>query len=154
MCLDRNKYFFVYGYEFLIGFVPKYQDIYLDSIYGQGRGVSASLFLGITAILYCCYNNFKIFYNKENFNRIKLFNIFVVLIYGILLIASYKIFILSRLVIYFELLLCLVIPYCICNLKKSFKVIGIGSFTILSLIYLSIYLTKNLGDVVPYVSRL
>lgn len=141
------------GYEFLVSFIPKYQALYVDSSYGAGRSLSASFFLGIIALVYLMYVNFKIKCFNIHFDKIREFNNILILIYGLVWILSYKVFIIHRLAPYFEAMLCFAIPYAI-EKQKRYKNLSYIVFLSLLFVYYYIFLSKNLGNIVPYMMRI
>ncbi len=141
------------GYQFIINFVLKYQALYLDTDFGSERALSASFFLGIIALGYLTYDNLRIYYCKLHFDKIREFNNILILIYSLVWILSYKVFIIHRLVPYFEIMLCFAIPYAI-EKQKRYKPLTYFLLVNLLLAYYYVFLSKNLGNVVPYMIRI
>lgn len=143
----------VYGFEFLISFIPKYQALYVESNYGQARSLSAFFFLGVIALGYLLCANFKVEYFKQRFDRVRDFNNMLILAYGLIWILSYKVFILHRIAPYFEIMLCFSIPYVI-EKQKRYRYLTYFILINLLFVYYYIFLSKNLAEVVPYVVRI
>jgi len=139
----------VIGYKLLITYIPKYQMLYGSSIYAQERPITAAFYLGVIVILCWIYFNLLFVLKNQKFDRVKTFNSLMILLYGIVWIASFKVFILHRLIPYFEIMICYIIPSMIESTKRKwlFRIISIN----LLVMYYYLYLAKNMGEVVPYI---
>lgn len=144
---------FISEYQTFISFIPKYNAAYVDSFYGSSRTISASVFLGVFAIVYLIFDNVKTKYEGLDFDKVKAFNNILIFVYGLVWILSYRIFIIHRLAPYFEIMLCFAIPYAI-EKQKRYKLVSYSGLIIALVCYYYIFLSKNLGNVVPYVTRI
>lgn len=143
-----------FGYQQIAGAIPKYANLYIDSEYADARAIGLWFILALGAILYYIWINFKTTWLKYSFDKIRSFNAILLLIYALIIISSYKINILSRLNIYFELFLCFVIPFFFSFHKTKNNIIANVIITILMVGYLSVFLAKGSSDVVPYIMRI
>lgn len=162
---DYRKYIFIilgvilsfviclYYFEYIVLLFPKYSAIYVNSAYGESRNFTASIFLAIISLIYLIFNIIYDYLKKIPFSQINAFYNLVILIYALLWIASYKIFIINRLVIEFQIFLCLAIPY----IKTRYFHDNLYFNLIINFfmfIYLFLHFSKNTALIVPYTTSI
>lgn len=138
------------GYEVVYTLIPQYA-VYETLAYSKSREITASILLPIVTLAYIFASSIYLFVNKKEFDKKISYYNFLMLLYSLLWIASFKIFIFYRFVYYFDIFICIIIPYIV---EKKFKQ-QFAVYTILSVpmfLYLFLNLSRNTAMVVPYLS--
>ena len=141
----------VFYFDVIVSFFPKYSAIYVNSFYGESRGITASIILPIVALLYLVCISIYDFVKKVPFSKVNSFYNMILLLYSLSWLASFKIFILNRLVLEYQVFLCLALPYIIKRYfvnKCCFNIL----INIFMFMHLFLHLQKNTAEIVPYTS--
>ena len=136
----------IYKYIFVI--FPKY-NIYEGLEYTQERALTATVFLPIIGLSVAVLSIFFLYRNRSCFDKLLAYYSFLIILYSYSWIASFKIYVFYRVAHFFEVFLCIAIPYIVNKLFKQRELVYVF-LTLIMGIYLILHLGKNTAMVVPY----
>lgn len=140
------------GYEVVYTLIPQYA-VYETLAYSQSREITASIVLPIISLIYIFISSIYLFVNRKEFDRKLSYYNFLLLLYSLSWLASFKVFIFYRFLYYFEIFICLVIPYIVERYIKQ-KTFIYSVISALMFIYFILHLSRNTAMVVPYYSTM
>lgn len=145
---------FVETYSYILPFFKQYSLQYMTSKYSQPRAFTASIILPIIGACVLMITNYILYKNKENFDHKLAFYNIILLLYSCSWVASFKVYIFFRLVYYYEIFLCLSIPYIIEKYFKEKRYYLYGILICMMFVYLFLHLNKNTSGVGPYLLKI
>lgn len=148
ICIIISYFLTVLGFENLIEFLPRYSLQYATSVYSQSRALTASIVLPLVTLVILLFTNFVLYKNRYFDKKLGFLNI-MLLLYSLSWIASFEVYIFYRFVYYFEIFLCLAIPYIVDKFFRPKNEIYFFLY-LMMFVYLFLHLNKNTSLVVPY----